>query len=242
MPIIVEPDANALSRKGAAIFTQVAAESVALRGCFVVAISGGSTPRPMHRLLCEEPCLSTIPWSGTHIFWVDERCVPVDDPASNYGAARVDFVDKLPIPGNQIHPMPVDLVPEEGATAYQRELFHFSQLQPSKIPVLDLICLGIGTDGHTASLFPGQGSLMEKKRLIVPVTGGHPQVSRLTMTFPLLNHAREIVFLVSGQGKAPIIKAILEGTSRRFPAQMIQPLNGSLTWLLDREAASMLSL
>jgi len=242
MSIIVEPDANALSRKGADIFIQVAAESVALRGRFVVAISGGSTPRPLHRLLREEPYRSKIPWSRTHIFWVDERCVPVDDPASNYGLARVDFIDKIPIPGDQIHPMSVDLVPEEGATAYQRELVHYFQSQPSKIPVLDFICLGIGTDGHTASLFPDQSALSEKEQLIIAVKGGNPYVSRLTMTFPLINHAREIVFLVSGQGKAPILKAILEGPPDRFPAQMIQPLNGRLTWLLDQEAASLLSL
>ena len=241
MTIITESNAADLARKGAAIFSRIAAESVALRGRFVVALSGGSTPRPMHRVLCEEPHLSTIPWNRTHLFWVDERCVPVTHPASNYGAARADFIDKIPIPEKQVHPMPVDLAPEEGAATYQSELIHFFQSQPSEIQAFDLICLGIGTDGHTASLFPGQSALSEKERLVVPVRGGDPNVSRLTMTFPLLNNAREIVFLVSGQGKASILKTILEGPPGRFPAQMIQPVHGNLTWLLDRDATSLLN-
>ena len=242
MTLITEPDPPNLAHKGAAIFTQVAAESVALRGRFVVAISGGSTPRPLHRLLGEEPYMSEIPWNSTHIFWVDERCVSAEDPASNYGAARADFLQSVHIPDKQVHPMPADLAPEEGAAAYQRELGRFFQAKISEIPVFDLICLGIGTDGHTASLFPAQSALKEKERLIISVTGGDPHVTRLTMTFPLLNNAREIVFLVSGKDKAPILKAILEGPPDRFPAQMIQPLDGSLTWLLDQGAASLLSL
>jgi 6-phosphogluconolactonase len=241
MTTITESNAADLARKGAAIFSRIAVESVALRGRFVVAISGGSTPRPMHRILCEEPHLSMIPWNRTHICWVDERCVPVNDPANNYGAARADFIDKIPIPGKQIHPMPVDLPPEKGALAYQRELVRFFQIKTSEIPVFDLICLGIGTDGHTASLFPGQNAVSETDRLIVSVKGGDPHVSRLTVTFPLINSAREIVFLVSGKGKAPILKAMFEGPPGRYPAQMIHPAHGNLTWLLDREAASQLS-
>jgi 6-phosphogluconolactonase len=230
--IITESNTAGLARRGAVMFSRMAAENVALRGRFVVAISGGSTPRPMHRIFCEEPHLSTIPWNRTHIFWVDERCVPLDDPASNYSAARADFIDKIPIPEKQVHPMPVDFAPEEGAATYQRELVHFFQTQPLEIPVFDLICLGIGTDGHTASLFPGQSALSDKERLVVPVRGGDPHVSRLTMTFPL----------VSGKDKSTILKAILEGPPGRFPAQYIRPLHGNLTWLLDREATSLLIL
>ncbi len=241
MSIITESEGISLARKGAAIFSRIAAESVELRGRFVVAISGGSTPRPMHRTLCEEPHLSTIPWTRTHIFWVDERCVPVDDPVSNYGAARGDFLECVPIPETQAHPMPVDLSPDEGAAAYQKELVCFFQPKDMEIPVFDLIFLGIGTDGHTASLFPGQNVLNERERLIVSIKGGMPHVGRLTMTFPLINSSREVVFLVSGQDKAMILKALLEGPPGRFPAQMIQPVLGHLTWLLDREAASQLN-
>jgi 6-phosphogluconolactonase len=206
----------------------------------MVALSGGSSPRPMHRLLGEEPYLSEIPWHTTHIFWVDERCVSINDPASNYGAARADFLEGVPIPENQVHPMPADLYPEEGAVAYEKELVEFFQTGPSEIPVLDLICLGIGNDGHTASLFPGHRALDERKRLIITARGGEPAVDRLTMTLPLLNNARNIVFVVSGKEKAMILKAILDGSSPRFPAQMVSPVAGQLTYLLDKDAASMI--
>ena len=240
--IITASDGTNLALNGASIFFRIAAESVALRRRFVVAISGGSTPRSMHRMLCKEPHLSTLPWSETHIFWVDERCVAVDDPANNYGAAKADFLNCLPIPETQVHPMPIALSPEMGAAAYQEELIRFFQPAGCEIPIFDLIFLGIGTDGHTASLFPGQSALSEKERLVVPVRGGEPYVDRLTMTLRLLNNAREIVFMVSGKGKSTILKAIQEGPSGRFPAQMVQPIHGNLTWLLDQEAGSKLNV
>jgi 6-phosphogluconolactonase len=238
MTLVIEPDPAAAAQKGAAIFSRIASQSVALRGEFAVALSGGSTPRPMHRMLCEEPYLSAIPWARTNLFWVDERCVPVNHPASNYGAATIDFLGCVPIPETQVHPMPVHLPPEEGAAAYQEELVRWFKSQAHEVPVFDLICLGIGTDGHTASLFAGQKALGEKERLVVPVRGGDPQVDRLTMTFSLINNAREIVFLVSGKEKGVTLKAIIEGPPDRFPAQMVRPLRGNLTWLMDREAAS----
>ena len=240
MSLIIEPDSVHLARRGAALFLQIAQESVSLRGQFTVAVSGGSTPRTMHHLFCEEPDRAEIPWDRTHVFWVDERCVPSSDPASNYGSARRDFLDRVPIPLNQVHPMPTALGPDEGAAAYEKELLRFFRTEPPEIPVFDLICLGIGSDGHTASLFPGNPALGEKERLVVPIRGGDPDVSRLTMTPPLLNHAREILFLVSGNRKASILKEILEGPADCFPAQMIQPINGKLTWLLDLESSSML--
>jgi len=241
MTIIIESDEVRLAQRGADIFLRIAGESVDLRGRFACAISGGSTPRLMHRLLCEEPHLSKALWHRTHIFWVDERCVPTNHPASNYGMARDDSLGRAPIPEEQVHAMPVDFPPEKGASAYQEELIRFFQPQSSKIPMFDLIFLGIGTDGHTASLFPGQSALNEKERLVVSVKGGTPHVSRLTMTFPLLNNAREIVCLVSGREKAAILKTVLEDPAAQLPAQKIQPLNGHLTWLLDRPAASLLN-
>ena len=240
MKIMIEPDQAHLAKRGATIFSQIARACVGLRGRFMVALSGGSSPRPMHRLLGEEPYLSEIPWAATHIFWVDERCVSINDPESNYGAARADFLNCVPIPKSQVHPMPSDLHPEEGAMAYEKELMEFFQASPSEIPVLDLICLGIGNDGHTASLFPGHKALDERKRLIIPIRGGEPAVDRLTMTLPLINNARNIVFVVSGKGKATILKAILNGSPARFPAQMVFPVAGQRTYLLDRDAASML--
>jgi len=239
--IIIEPDAAGLAHKGAEIFSRSARKSVDAEGRFMVAISGGSTPRDMHRLLAEEPFLSDIPWDRADIFWVDDRCVPGNDPASNYGAAMQDFLDRIPIPRNHIHPMPTGLPPEEGALIYQEELINSFQSGESDFPQFDLVFLGIGTDGHTASLFPGRWALEEKSRLVIAVRGGNPDVNRLTMTFPLLNRAREIIFLVSGEKKAETVKTIIEYPEARLPAQEIQSLNGTLTWIMDRESASMLS-
>ena len=238
--IIIESNAAGLARKGAEIFSKAAKDSVGLRRRFTVAISGGSTPRYMHGILAEEPYLSDIPWEKTHIFWVDERCVPENDPASNFGLARKDFLDQIPIPQDQIHPIQVEASPEEGAGIYQSALIDFFHLQKREFPVFDLIFLGTGKDGHTASLFPGQKALDEMERLVISIKGGDPHVSRLTMTFPVLNHAKRIVFMVSGKNKADIVKTILEFPKAKLPAQRIQPLNGTLTWLLDSESASML--
>ena len=157
--IIIKDSPDSLAREAAEIFVAMARESVAHRDHFSVAISGGSTPRHMHKMLAEDPYLSEMPWYKTHIFWVDERCVPENDPASNYGAAKSDFIDRVPVPKVNIHPMPCRVSPEDGAIRYQRELIDFFQSGDDRFPVFDLIFLGIGTDGHTASLFPGQRAL-----------------------------------------------------------------------------------
>lgn len=230
-----------MAKKGAEIFSQAAKKSVGTRGRFVVAISGGSTPREIHRLLGEEPFRSNIPWDKTDIFWVDERCLPENDPANNYGTAKKDFLDRVSIPEAQVHPMPGEGSPEKGASHYQQELLKYFKTGAGELPVFDLIFLGLGTDGHTASLFPGQRSLNERERLVVTVKGGNPNVSRITMTYPVLNNGRQIVFTVSGREKAEVVKTVLEDKQRRFPAQGIQPTKGKLIFLMDREAASFLS-
>jgi len=229
-----------LARAGAGIFVSTAKRSIEEKGYFAAAISGGSSPRRLHRLLVKEPYLSGIPWERTHIFWVDERCVPEDDPASNYGAAKGDFLDLAPIPPGHIHRMPGETPPEQGALNYQEELMDFFRLNKGELPVFDLILLGIGTDGHTASLFPGHGALQERERLVTAVRGGHPNVSRLTMTFPVINNAGKILFIVTGKGKSGIINKIFNKAHKSLPAQMIQPVKGELIWLMDREAASLL--
>jgi 6-phosphogluconolactonase len=239
--IIVADNPSEFAKKGASIFATTAKDSFAKNGRFVVAISGGSTPRSIHRLFAEEPCCSEIPWGKTHIFWADDRCVPENSPASNYGRAKKDFLDRVSIPREQIHRMPGEASPKDGALKYQEELANFFYLKGEEFPVFDLIFLGIGEDGHTASLFPGQRALEERERFVVAVKGGDPNVSRLTMTYPVLNRGILIVFIVSGKKKASIVKAVLEEEQRQFPAQMIQPLNGTLVWLLDQGAASLLS-
>jgi 6-phosphogluconolactonase len=238
--ILIESNAADLARKGAKIFSRAAKKSIGVRGRFVVAISGGSTPRGMHRLLGKEPFLSDIQWDKTDVFWVDERFVPVNDKASNYGTAKKDFLNRVPIPDGTIHPMPVASSPEVGALLYQQELMNYFEPEGDEFSLFDLISLGIGTDGHTASLFPGQSSLNEREKWVLSVKGGKPNTIRLTMTYPVLNSGRQIVFLASGKEKAGIVKKALQANKSRLPAQLIQPVKGTLLWLLDREAASLL--
>lgn len=203
--VITKDSPEDLALVGADLLRYAAAEKASHRGNPAVAISGGSTPRPMHRILAEEPWVSAIPWHRIHIFWVDERCVPISDPVSNYGTARRDFLDRVPLPESHIHPMPIDHRPREGAKIYQETLVKFFQPFGNQPPVFDLIFLGLGKDGHTASLFPGHKALEEKERLVVAVKGGKPEVNRITMTLPVLNQASHVVFVVTGRHKAEIV-------------------------------------
>lgn len=239
--IIVEASAADMARKGADIWCESAQESVGRRGRFALAISGGSTPRRLHRLLAEAPYLSRMPWDRIHIFWVDERCLPWTHPESNFGAAKKDFLDRVPMVPAHVHPMPGWGPPEQGAVTYEQALKAFFQRDEGRVPCFDLIFLGLGQDGHTASLFPGDASLEEKEKWVLRVTGGRPWVDRLTMTFPMLNLARQIIFLASGKDKAQVLKTVLEDPKAQLPAQKVQPSDGSLTWLVDREAALLLS-
>jgi len=238
--IIIESNAAGLARKGAEIFSKAAKESVGMKGRFAVAISGGSTPRSMHSMLGEEPFYSDIPWDKTDIFWADERCVPKNHTDSNFGTAKKDFLDHVPIPKGHIHPMQGSLSHEEDALWYQQKLIKFFQRKEDEFPLFDLIFLGIGTDGHTASLFPRQSALNEMKRWVVAVKGGNPDVNRLTLTFPVINRGNQIVFMISGKKKASVVKTVLSGIQSGLPAQLVKPLKGTLVWLLDREAASLL--
>ncbi len=238
--IIVAHDRSDMAKRAANIFAGTAKECVTRKNLFTVAISGGSTPRDMHKLLAEEPHRSEIPWGKTHIFWVDERCVGVDDPASNFGLAKKDFLERIPIPLEQIHPMPGEFAPEEGAKIYQKGMEKVFQTKEEDFPIFDLIFLGMGKDGHTASLFPGGKPSHAPGRWVIAVKGGDPNVYRLTLTYGVLNQARRVYFLVSGKEKAPIVKTVMENKDVRLPAQGIQPVKGKLAWLLDKEAASLL--
>lgn len=238
--VIVAEEPKALAQKGAEIFCLSADRCINQKRPFRVAVSGGSTPRAMHRLLAAEPCFKKKIWSGTHIFWVDERMVPAGHPASNFGAARKDFLDKVPIPPPHVHPMPFEADPEAGAGAYEKTLKVHFQTVGSDLPVFDLIFLGIGTDGHTASLLPGFSPERSAQRWVLAVKGGDPDVFRLTLNYHLLNQARHVVFLVSGKGKARIVKTIFESQKANLPAQRIKPAGGKLTWLMDKDALSQL--
>ncbi len=230
-------DMDELAHCGAEMFCQAATHAVNRRGRFAVAVSGGSTPRAMHRLLASTPFAETVPWESTHLFWIDERMVAYDDPASNYGAAYADLIRLVPIPTQNVHPMPVGLLPELGVAAYQSILQTFF----AQRPVFDLIFLGIGTDGHVASLFPEKRRHVAPDRWVLADQGGRPNVWRLSLTDTVLNQAEQVVFLVSGSSKAPIVRRIFEETGRKLPAQQIRPRSGRLTWLLDKAAVSLLT-
>ena len=230
-----------LAQAAADYLLRTAKDSVARHGRFILAVSGGSTPRPLYRTLAEEPYRSHMPWGNMELFWVDERCVRPDDPASNYGTAKLDWLSRVPLIIDQIHPIPVDCSPEEGALGYEKELMRSFNLAHGEFPVFDLILLGMGKDGHTASLFPGQKALHEMKRLVLAVHGGDPKVSRITMTLPILNRSNRLIFLISGKEKADTLKTVLETNRYILPAQRIVPMNGTVTWFVTRDAAMMLS-
>jgi len=237
---MVKAHPEELARAGAEIFCRSAQTAVAQRGRFTVAISGGNTPRLMHHLLATNPYRSRIPWRRTHIFWVDERMVPAHHPDSNFGTACKDFLGHVPLPAENIYPMPTNPGPDQGALQYQRQLKAFFTPPPGRYPVFDLISLGLGSDGHVASLFPGHPFAETGDAWVIGVKGGNPDLARLTLTFPVLDSAVELFFLVSGKEKAAVIKTIFEDPSAGLPVQNIRPLNRNLTWLLDCAAASLL--
>jgi 6-phosphogluconolactonase len=235
--LIIAPDAQQLAEAGADLFERTVADAVQHRGRAAAALSGGSTPGAMNRLLAAPPYLDRIPWKYLHLFWVDDRMVPVDDPASNFGAAKDDFISRVPIPSQQVHPMPVLDPPSRGVEHYTRELKRYFG---SDAPVFDLILLGVGTDGHTASLFPDQADAHKGPQWVLGARGGNPNVYRLTLNYPILNRARTIAFVVSGRDKAGIVRTLLCDDEVRYPPQRIRPESGLLLWLLDQPAASRL--
>ncbi len=237
---IIASDSYQMAEKGAEIFFNTAQNAVSRQGFFRVAVSGGSTPRSMHRLFSQEPYLSKTPWHKTHIFWVDERMVSYDHPESNFGTARKDFLDKISIPPDQVHPMPVMKRSEEGALIYREIIKSEFQITDHNDPIFDLIVLGVGGDGHVASLFPGQPIIDDANCWVLSVKGGQPDVLRLTLNYHVLNSAKLVLFLVSGSGKTAIVKTLFKDRQAGLPASKIRPLNGKVIWVLDRAAASLL--
>jgi len=227
---------------GADAFVSAAIKAIAARGRFAVALSGGHTPEAMLQLLSHSEYSDSMDWRHTHVFWSDERCVGPDDPDSNYGMARRALLDKGLIPEVNIHRMMGELEPHIGALDYSMQLRSFFG---APIPTLDLVFLGLGPDGHTASLFPNTPALdaVDMPCAANKVSGNVPSPWRLTLTYPAINSALAVVFLVEGTPKAPILKRVLEGPQdpRTLPAQGVTPSRGALTWIVDRPAASLLS-
>jgi len=230
---------EALAREAAQRFTDLAREAIDSRGRFSVALSGGSTPAALYGLLAEEPCRAQIPWAQVYLFWGDERCVPPDHPDSNYRLAHETLISHVPIPSANVYRMRGEIEPHLAARVYERALQDFFCGPRSRF---DLVLLGLGNDGHTASLFPNSAALHERERLAVAVEASYQDrpVRRVTLTLPALNTARHVLFLVTGSAKAGIVRAVLEGPKGHLPAQQIRPTAGQIVWMLDREAASQL--
>lgn len=228
---VIVPDVDGLAREAAARLVGLAAEAVAARGRFVVALSGGSTPRPTYGLLAGEPLADQADWPYVHVLWGDERCVPPNHPSSNYRMARETLLDEVSIPGENVHRVPCELSPGEAAAAYQAELDEVLGAEGR----FDLTLLGMGIDGHTASLFPGTTALQERERDVVAVYVEKLDAWRVTLTLPIINAARHVLFLVGGSEKAPALARIRAGEP--LPAGLVQPRHGQLTWLVDRAAA-----
>lgn len=242
MNVVIFSDVEKLSIAAADTIVRIAHESIAARGHFTLALSGGSTPKKLYGLLATEAYRSQIDWSKIDIFWSDERCVPADDAESNYRMAHEVMLSKLPIPTARIHRVPADQADREAASlTYAQEIQQV--IGAEGVPSIDLIQLGMGPEGHTASLFPHQASLHEVDRLIMPVTVPKPPPPRLTFTPPLLNAARHILFLVTGAEKDEAVQAVLEGSYQpeEYPAQIVRPTSGEVTWMLDTGAAAKLS-
>ncbi len=234
--VSVFDDLESLSRAAADLFLSVASDAIALRGRFSVALSGGATPRRLYTLLASSAYQSRVDWSHVHLFWADERCVPPDHRASNFKLLSDTLLGRVFVPEKNIHRMRGEANPEEAAREYENQLSQF--FGPSSLPAFDLIMLGVGEDGHTASLFPGSPAVREEKRMVVPVYLDKPNINRITLTLPVINHADRVLFLAAGKAKAGVIHHILdEGNSREYPAGLVCPESGTITWFLDQEAA-----
>ncbi len=239
----IYPNKTALEDAVAKHFLLASNQAVQHRGRALIALSGGSTPLGLFQLLGSEAYRSSVPWQQIHFFWVDERCVPPQDEESNYGQFKRKVLDPLQIPRQQVHPMNGTLPAKEAAQKYEKLLSTFTD-EDQTLPRFDWVLLGMGTDGHTASLFPGVHHPAEEQKAVIAVTAEYENrpAGRVTLTPLILNQARQIVFMVHGERKAQTLREVLQGERDplRLPAQRIRPLDGRLVWMLDEAAASQL--
>jgi 6-phosphogluconolactonase len=222
---------------------RAATEAVAQGGRFTIALSGGSTPKSLFNLLATN-ARTSLPWDKMFFFWSDERHVPPTDPDSNYRMADEAMLSKIPVSPSNVFRVPAENPnADAAAAAYEQTLRKFFALAPGQFPRFDVILLGMGPDGHTASLFPETAGLKENTRLVIANWVEKLKTTRITFTLPLINAASEVAFLVSGADKASVLRTVLEGDApdAQYPAKLVQPMNGKLIWFADRAAASQLT-
>jgi 6-phosphogluconolactonase len=241
---VVEPDPAALAWRAALHLVELAEEAVSARGRVRIAISGGTTPKNTFKLLAnpDNPFLQRMPWHALELFWVDERTVPPDHADSNYRMTRETLLDHVGLRPDQIHRIQGELVPEVAAAEYEFDIRRTFRLEGAEAPRFDVVVLGMGDDGHTASLFPHTHAIHEMGRLVVANEVPQMNTWRITLTWPVINHAREVFFLIEGAKKAAVLKEVFTGPRdvERLPSQLIWPASGILTLILDKAAAAQL--
>jgi 6-phosphogluconolactonase len=236
-------DADELAWNAAEVLRTHSQEAILAKGVFTIALSGGSTPKRLYKLLADpnQPFRDQFPWDQTHFFWTDERHVPPDHAESNYRMVLEAMLAHAPVPEANVHRMFSERVDaDDTAFEYESQLRNFFNITNGEFPRFDFVLLGLGADGHTASIFPGSEVLQEKRRLIAAPFVEKLNTHRLTMTLPVLNSAASIIFLVTGEEKSEILRDVLQVTPPQFPAQAIKPTKGELTWLVDSDAAAKL--
>lgn len=242
--IKVLADPTQVAREGALEVARLATNAVEERSQCTIALAGGSTPRSLYSLLADDESLRrAMPWNRVHFFWGDERHVPPDHKDSNYRMADEAMLSKVPIDAGNINRIRGEEPDAQwAADAYELELQSFFQLEPGQLPRFDLVLLGMGPDGHTASLFPGTTALDETERLVAATWVEKFNTYRITLTLPLLNNAANVIFMVCGAEKAEVLRTVLspDTNEARYPAQLVQPVQGRLLWLLDESAAAAL--
>jgi 6-phosphogluconolactonase len=242
-PVSVYRNRDALCEAAAEQVADLAEKAIARSGRFTWVLSGGSTPRPVYARLAGKHLASRVEWSRVHFFWVDERCVPPDHAESNFRAARETLLDGVPALATNVHRVHGEDDPDQAAAAYEQLLHQFFQVTgDGPPPRFDLVLLGMGADGHTASLFPGTPPLLETRRWVVATPAGKAIGSRVTMTPLLINAAANVTLLVAGTSKAARLGEVLRGAPRGapWPVQLIRPVDGQLRWMVDADAAAKL--
>ena len=241
---VIEPDAPSLAWRAALHFVELAEEAFAARGRVRIAVSGGNTPRATFALLADpaHPFRNRMPWHGLELYWVDERSVPPDHPDSNYRMTREALLDQVGLAPEQVHRIQGELEPEAAAAEYEYDIRQTFRLEGADLPSFDVLALGMGDDGHTASLFPHTAALHETGRIAIANHVPQKDTWRITLTWPVINHAREVFFLIAGADKASPLKAVFTGPKdvETLPSQLIWPASGILTLILDKAAAAQL--
>lgn len=245
-------DLESLAQAAAEQCITVTQSAIAAQGFATIALAGGSTPRALYQLLATDTYAARVDWANVHLFWGDERTVAPDHADSNYRMVREALLDHVPIPATNVHRLPGEQSPEQAANSYEQELRSFFHLHSASLveyngqlfPPFDLILLGMGDDGHTASLFPHTAALSERKRWVVANHVPQQDTWRLTLTYPLISAANHVTFFVAGAKKATTLQQVLRGPHQPelLPSQLIQPVNGELVWLVDDAAARALEL